>query len=159
MKKGIVFTAAFRILGIVVLILGVRMMGEGIYNYINEHHQADWINTTAYVIDVEKEYSNTTRNRHTSYDITYEYTVDGNTYTDTLYNRGKPMDYDDEISIKYDPESPENSTNILKPSVHNLIIFIIFSIILTTVGFFLSGLWAFIQRLCEKNEPKEEYLP
>lgn len=69
------------------------------------------------------------------------------------------MDYDDEISIKYDPESPENSTNILKPSVHNLIIFIIFSIILTTVGFFLSGLWAFIQRLREKNEPEEEYLP
>ena len=49
MKKGTIFTALFRIMGIVVLVLGIRMVGEGIYNYIDEHHQKDWIPTTAYV--------------------------------------------------------------------------------------------------------------
>ena len=35
-------------MGIIVLILGIQMSGEGIYNYINEHNQKDWISATAY---------------------------------------------------------------------------------------------------------------
>lgn len=46
-------------MGIIVLILGIRMIGEGIYNYIDEHNQKDWISTTAYVIDISSEYSGT----------------------------------------------------------------------------------------------------
>lgn len=48
MKKGTIFTMLFRIMGIIVLILGIQMIGEGIYNYINEHNQKDWISATAY---------------------------------------------------------------------------------------------------------------
>lgn len=142
------------------LILGIRMIGEGIYNYIDEHHQADWVSTTAYVIDISSEYSRSTRNRSVHYNITYQYEVNGAKYSDTLYNRGKPMGIGDTVKIKYNPNVPEKSTDILKPSVYNLAIFLIFGVILTTVGFFLSGTWALIHKIRRRGEPEEEeYLP
>lgn len=142
------------------LILGIRMIGEGIYNYIDEHHQADWISTTAYVIDISSEYSGTRGNRSVNYDITYQYDVNGEKYSDTLYNRSSPKGIGDTVKIKYDPNSPEKSTDILKPSVYNLAIFLIFGVILTTVGFFLSGTWALIHKIRRRGEPEEEeYLP
>ena len=41
--KNIFFKLTFRIVGIITLILGFWMIGEGICNYINEHEQKDWI--------------------------------------------------------------------------------------------------------------------
>ncbi|MEG1725804.1 MAG: DUF3592 domain-containing protein [Anaerovoracaceae bacterium] len=160
MKKGIIFTTLFRIMGIIVLILGIRMVGEGIYNYIGEHNQKDWVSTTAYVIDISNDYSGTRQNRSVDYDITYQYEVDGKEYSDKLYNRGKPMGFGDTIKIKYDPDTPKNSTDILVPSLENLIIFLVFGVILTTIGFFLSGAWSLIRRIQRRGEPEdEEILP
>lgn len=138
------------------LILGIRMVGEGIYNYIDEHDQKDWVYTTAYVIDISSEYSGTRHNQHVDYDITYQYEVDGKEYSDKLYNRGKPMELGGKIKIRYDPEAPEKSTDILKPSIYNLIIVLVFGVILTTIGFFLSGTWALIRRIRRRGEPAEE---
>lgn len=159
-KKSIIFTAVFRIMGIVVLILGIRMVGEGVYNYINEHNQSDWISTTAYVVDVSSDYTGSLHNRSVNYDITYQYEVDSKKYTDKLYNRGKAMELGDTVKIKYDPNAPECSTDILVPSVKNLIIFLVFGAVLTTIGFFLSGLWALIHKIRRRREPEEkEVLP
>lgn len=143
-------------MGIIVLILGIRMIGEGIYNYIDEHNQKDWVSTTAYVIDISSEHSGIRHNQHVNYDITYQYEVDGNQYSDKLYNRGKPMGLGDKIKIKYDPAAPEKSTDILKPSIYNLIIFLAFGVVLTIVGFFLSGTWALIHKIRRRGEPEEE---
>ena len=160
MKKGTIFTILFRIMGIVVLIFGIRMIGEGIYNYVDEHNQKDWISTTAYVIDISSEYSGTRHNRHINYDITYQYEVDGNQYSNKLYNRSKAMGINDKIKIKYNPDEPENSTDILAPSVKNLILFLVFGVIFITIGFFLSGAWALIRKIQHKGEPEEkEILP
>ena len=43
MKKvsATIFVAIFRVFGIIVLFLGIRMIGAGIYNYIDEHNQQD----------------------------------------------------------------------------------------------------------------------
>lgn len=135
-KKSFIFTAVFRIMGIVVLILGIRMVGEGVYNYINEHNQSDWISTTAYVVDISSGYTGFLKNRSVKYDITYQYEVDSKEYTDKLYNRSKPMELGDTVKIKYDPNAHECSTYILVPSVKNLIIFLVFGAVLTTIGFF-----------------------
>lgn len=159
MKKGIIFTALFRIMGIIVFILGIRMVDEGIYNYIEEHGQKDWILTTASVIDISSEYSGARRSRSISYDITYQYEAEGNQYSDKLYNRGHAMRLGDQIKIKYDPHAPDNSTDILAPSIKNLIIFLVFGAIFTTIGFFLSGIWALIRKIRQKGEPEEEILP
>lgn len=160
MKKGTVFTALFNIMGMIVLMLGIRMVGEGIYNYIDEHNQKDWIFTTASVIDISSEYSGTRHNQHVDYDITYQYEVDGNKYSDKLYNRSEAMGLGDKIKIKYNPDEPENSTDILAPSVKNLIIFLAFGAIFITIGFFLSGAWALIRKIRRKGKPEEkEILP
>lgn len=146
----------FRIMGIIVLILGIRMVGEGIYNYIEEHNQKDWISTTAYVIDISSAYSGTRRHQDVDYDITYQYEADGRKYSDKLYNRSKAMGLGDKIKIKYDPHAPENSTDILAPSVKNLILFLVFGAIFITIGFFLSGAWALLHKIRRKGEPEEE---
>lgn len=57
MKKGTVFTILFRLLGIIALISGIRLIGGGIYNYVDEHNRKDWVPTIAYVTDVSGEYS------------------------------------------------------------------------------------------------------
>ena len=47
--QGFLFLAIFRIMGILVLVLGIRMVGEGIFNYIAEWHQQDWVPAAAWV--------------------------------------------------------------------------------------------------------------
>ncbi len=150
--------ALFRIMGIIVLILGIRMAGEGIYHYIDENHQKDWIPATAYVVDISSEYSSssTRYGGRIRYEITYQYEVDGKEYSDKLYNRSRVMGLGDKIKIKYDPTAPEDSTDILSPSLYNLIVFLVSGAIFVTMGFFLSGAWALIRKIRRRGEPEEE---
>ena len=160
MKKlsGTIFVLLFRIFGIVVLFLGIRMIGEGVYNYIDEHNQQDWISTTAYVVDISSEYSSSSRKNSSRvrYDITYQYEVDGEKYSDILHNRDKALGLGTAISIKYDPEMPSDSTDILKPSLHNLIVFLVFGTMIATAGFFLSGAWVLIRKIRRRGKTSEE---
>ena len=159
-EKRTIFTVLIRIMGIAILIWGIRLVGNGIYNYIDEHNQKDWVFTTASVIDISSEYSSSRHNRYVKYEITYQYEVDGNKYSDQLYNQSKAMLIGDKIKIKYDPEAPEKSTDILKPSIKNLIVFLVFGVILTIIGFFISGTWALIHKIRRRGEPEEkEVLP
>ena len=66
------------------------------------------------------------------------------------------MEIGDEVEIKYDPDAPQDSTDILKPSVKNLIVFLIAGVMFTTAGFFLSGVWALLQKIRHRGEPEEE---
>lgn len=160
MKKqpGKIFMLLFRIFGIIVLILGIRLIGEGVYNYIDEHNQQDWISTTAHVVDISSEYSSSSRKNSSRvrYDIIYQYEVDGKEYSDILHNRDKALGLGTAINIKYNPDAPEESTDILKPSLHNLIVFLVFGIMITTAGFFLSGAWALIRKIRRIGQPEEE---
>lgn len=155
--KNTIFIIIFRIFGIFILIQGIRMVGEGVYNYIDEHNQQDWISATAYVVDISSEYSSSWKHSsRVSYDITYQYEVDGEKYSDILYNRDKALGLGTPVSIKYDPDTPSDSTDILKPSLNNLIIFLVFGTLMATLGFFLSGAWALIRRIRRRGEPEEE---
>lgn len=160
MKKvsATIFVAIFRVFGIIVLFLGIRLIGEGIYNYIDEHNQQDWVSTTAYVVDISSEYSSSSRKNSSRvrYDITYQYEVDGEKYSDILYNRDKALGLGTAISIKYDPEIPSDSTDILKPSLHNLIVFFVLGSMIATAGFFLSGAWVLIRKIRRRGQPEEE---
>lgn len=145
-------------MGIVVLILGIRLIGEGVWNYIAEHKQMDWIPVNAEVIDISAEYRSSANRGggRVDYDITYQYEVNGEKYSDKLYNRSKPMGIGDKVKIKYDPDAPKNSTDILSPSLHNLTVFLVFGVLLTAVGFFLSGAWALICKIRRRGKPPEE---
>lgn len=123
------------------------MVCEGFFNYIDEHNQKDWIITTAYVIDISSGYSSSRRNRGVIYNITYQYEVNGKEYSDKLYNRSLAMGLGDKIKAKYVPNAPGNSTDILAPSLKNLIIFLVFGAIFITTGFFFSGVWVLIRKI------------
>ena len=112
------------------------------------------------ISDILSEYSGTHHNRHVNYDITYQYEVDGNKYFDMLYNRSKAMELGDKIKIKYNPSEPESSTDILTPSIKNLVPFLASGTIFITIGFFLSGARVLTCKIRHKGEMKEkEILP
>lgn len=156
-----IFAVVIRLIGIFILIQGVWMIGEGIYNHIDEHNQQDWVTTNAYVIDISSEYSHSIKRRsHVHYDITYQYEVDGKSYSDILYNRNRAIALGEGIKIKYDPDAPENSTNIMEPSLHNLIVFLLFGTLMAVLGFFMSGIWTLIRKMRRHGQPEdEEILP
>lgn len=159
--KDKIFIAVFRVAGVILLLLGIRMMAEGVLNYIDEHCQEDWVTQTAYVIDVSDEYrSGGGRHRsRTVYDITYQYEVDGESYTGRIFNQSKPLSRGDAVTIKYDPSSPESSTYILKPYMGALILFFAVGAMMTAAGFFMTGLWALIRRIRGGEDDGEEELP
>lgn len=156
--KNIFFTLTFRIVGIITLILGFRMIGEGICNYINENDQKDWIATYATITDIQSKYSDFPSDRYNdlSYDITYQYEVKGKVYSDILYNRSKPLLLGNSVKIKYDSDAPENSTDILVPSFNNLVVFLVVGSMMSIIGFFISGLWALIHKIRRRGMPEEE---
>ena len=160
MKKGIIFQIFLRLFGILILFIGIRMIGEGIYNYINEHTQKDWITIYAEVSDISSEYSRTWSRHgshsHVSYDITYQYEVDGQEYSGMLYNRVEPMALGEKVKIKYDPNAPEDSNYILSPSIYNMIILLICGSVFTTIGYFMSGTWVLLRKIRRKDQPEEE---
>ena len=66
----------------------------------------------------------------------------------------------DKIKIKYNPSEPESSTDILTPSIKNLVPFLASGTIFITIGFFLSGARALTCKIQHKGEMKEkEILP
>ena len=163
MKRNTIIRFVARIVGVVILIVGIRMIAEGTINYIDQHQQNDWIVINAEVTDVSSRLRNTksqNKQRSTVYDITYEYEVDGEVYSDEIRSQPTPRLVGDDIKIKYNPDVPEESTISLSPSISDLLVFVIFGLIFSTLGFFLSGAFALIRKLIRKGKPEEqEVLP
>lgn len=163
MKRNTIIRIVARIVGIVILIVGIRMIAEGTITYIEQHQQNDWIVIDAEVTDVSSRLRNTKsqhKQRSTVYDITYEYEVDGEFYSDEIRSQPTPRLVGDDITIKYNPVAPEESTTSLSPSISDLLVFVIFGLIFSILGFFLSGAFALIRKLIRKGKPEEqEVLP
>lgn len=163
MKRNAIIRFVARIVGIVILIVGIRMIAEGTITYIEQHQQNDWVVITAEVTDVSSRLRNTKsqhKQRSTVYDITYEYEVDGEIFSDEIRSQPTPRLVGDDIKIKYNPDAPEESTTSLSPSISSLLVFVVFGLTFTTLGFFLSGAFALIRKLIRKGKPEEqEVLP
>ncbi len=163
MKRNTIIRFVARIVGIVILIVGIRMIAEGTITYIEQHQQNDWVVIDAEVTDVSSRLRNTKsqhKQRSTVYDITYAYEVDGEAYSDEIRSQPTPRLVGDDIKIKYNPDAPEESTTSLSPSISDLLVFVIFGLILSTLGFFLSGAFALIRKLIRKGKPEvQEVLP
>ena len=115
--------AYFRIMGLVMLIVGIGLIADGIGNYVDQSRQKDWITTSATVTDVSSEEgsSSSLHNSHITYYImTYEYVVDGKTYTGRTGRMSSPRLIGTVITVKYDPEMPEENTAILSPNTEIL---------------------------------------
>lgn len=160
-KQNRKFPLYFRLMGLVMLIVGIGLIADGIGNYVDQSRQKDWITTSATVTDVSSEEgsSSSLHNSHITYYImTYEYVVDGKTYTGSTGRMSSPRLVGDTITVKYDPEMPEENTAILSPNTRDLVVLLILGTAIAVVGFFLSGMPELFRNLLRKKhteEPKE----
>lgn len=105
----------FRFMGLVMLIVGIGLIVDGIGDYADQSHQKDWISIEATVTDVSSQvvrYPTKGRSR-TYYTIVYEYEANGEIYTGSIGHLLSPRLVGDTITVKYDPEMPEENTTIL----------------------------------------------
>ena len=162
-KQNRKFSLYFRIMGLVMLIVGIGLIVDGIGNYVDQSRQKDWITTSATVTDVSSEVVSSSPGRHgsnssTYYIMAYEYAVDGETYTGRTGRMSSPRLIGTVITVKYNPEVPEENTAILSPNTHNLLVLLILGTAIAVVGFFLSGGVELFRNLLRKKhteEPKE----
>lgn len=152
--------AYFRIMGYVMMIVGIGLIVDGIGDYADQSHQKDWISIEATVTDVSSQvvrYPTKGRSR-TYYTIVYEYEANGEIYTGSIGHLLSPRLVGDTITVKYDPEMPEENTTILSPNTRDLVTLLILGTAIAVVGFFLSGGLELFRNLLRKKhteEPKE----
>lgn len=155
--------AYFRFMGYVMMIVGIVLIVNGIKDYAEQSRQKDWIPIEATVTDVSSEVVRSSTGRHgsnssTYYIMAYEYAVDGETYTGRTGRMSSPRLIGTVITVKYNPEVPEENTAILSPNTHDLVVLLILGTAIAVVGFFLSGGVELFRNLLRKKhteEPKE----
>ena len=159
-KQNRKFSLYFRIMGLVMLIVGIGLIADGIGNYVDQSRQKGWITTAATVTDASSQvvrYPTKGRSR-TYYTIVYEYEANGEIYTGSIGHLLSPRLVGDTITVKYDPEMPEENTTILSPNTRDLVTLLILGTAIAVVGFFLSGGVELFRNLLRKKhteEPKE----
>lgn len=159
-KQNRKFSLYFRIMGLVMLIVGIGLIADGIGNYVDQSRQKGWITTAATVTDASSQvvrYPTKGRSR-TYYTIVYEYEANGEIYTGSIGHLLSPRLVGDTITVKYDPEMPEENTTILSPNTRDLVTLLILGTAMAVAGFFLSGMPELFRNLLRKKhteEPKE----
>lgn len=150
--------AYFRFMGYVMMIVGIGLIADGIGNYVDQSRQKDWISIEATVTDVssEEDTSSTLHSSHSTYYImAYEYAVDGETYTGRTGRMSSPRLIGTAITVKYNPEMPEENTAILSPNTHNLVVLLILGTAIAVVGFYLSGVLELLRNLLRKKHTEK----
>ena len=151
----------FRFMGYVMMIVGIGLIVDGIGNYVDQSRQKGWITTAATVTDVSSEEgsSSSLHNSHITYYImTYEYVVDGETYTGRTGRMSSPRLIGTVITVKYNPEVPEENTAILSPNTRDLVVLLILGTAIAAVGVYLSGVIGLVREFLQKGrteKPKE----
>lgn len=144
--------AYFRFMGYVMMIVGIYLIVNGIKDYAEQSRQNDWLTTQATVTDVSSEEgsSSSLHNSHITYYImTYEYAVDGETYTGRTGRMSSPRLIGTVITVKYDPEMPEENTAILSPNTRDLLVLLILGTAIAVAGFSSPGCWSYFAAFCE----------
>jgi len=148
----------FRFMGYLMMIVGVYLLVGGIGDYAEQSSQNDWISTEATVTDVSSEVVSSSPPHSSSttyYIMAYEYAVDGETYTGRTGRMSSPRLVGTVITVKYNPEVPEENTEILSPNTHNLVVLLILGTAIAVVGFFLSGVLELLRSLLRKKHTEE----
>ena len=151
----------FRFMGYLMMIVGVYLLVGGIGDYAEQSRQNDWISTEATVTDVSSEVVSSSPPHSSSttyYIMAYEYAVDGETYTGRTGRMSSPRLIGTVITVKYNPEVPEENTAILSPNTHNLVVLLILGTAIAAVGVYLSGVIGLVREFLQKGrteKPKE----
>ena len=160
-KQYKTFFARFRFIGYVLMIVGIYLIVNGIKDYAEQSRQNDWLTTQATVTDVSSHVvrSHGSGNRSsTYYTLVYEYTVNRETYTGKSGQLSSPRLVGDVITVKYDPEAPEESTTTLSPHTRDLVVLLVLGTAIAAVGVYLSGVIGLVREFLQKGrteKPKE----
>ncbi|MBR1751180.1 MAG: DUF3592 domain-containing protein [Ruminococcus sp.] len=94
------------IIGIVVIIASIVFL---VVSYVTTQ---DYVEITAKVISMEYDPSATTDDDGVTqdYDVTFEYEVDGKTYTATYDCNESDYSIGDEVKLNYDPDKPQDTS-------------------------------------------------
>ena len=142
------------VMGIVMMIAGIRLLVMGVDNFIQPIRHAGWVTTSANVTDISETVikNNFFRNKRTNihYTWTYEYVVDGTHYTGEFGPLANSVMVGKSIQIKYDPDAPENSTGFIKQSFSDIVLAVI-GLVVAVVGFFLSGAFALLRKALRRD--------
>ena len=142
------------VMGIVMMIAGIRLLVMGVDNFIQPIRHADWVTTSANVTDISETVikNNFFRNKRTNihYTWTYEYVVDGTHYTGEFGPLANSVMVGKSIQIKYDPDAPENSTGFIKQSFSDIVLAVI-GLVVAVLGFFLSGAFALLRKALRRD--------
>ena len=144
----------FRFMGYVMMIVGIYLIVNGIKDYAEQSRQNDWLTTQATVTDVSSHvvrFHGSGNRSRTYYTLVYEYTVNGETYTGKSGQLSSPRLVGDVITVKYDPEAPEESTTTLSPHTRDLVVLLILGTAIAAVGVFLSGVIGLVRELLQKG--------
>ena len=153
-KQYKTFFARFRFIGYVLMIAGIYLIVNGIKDYAEQSRQNDWLTTQATVTDVSSHVvrSHGSGNRSsTYYTLVYEYTVNGENYTGKSGQLSSPRLVGDVITVKYDPEAPEESTTTLSPHTRDLVVLLVLGTAIAAVGVYLSGVIGLVRELLQKG--------
>lgn len=153
-KQYKTFFARFRFIGYVLMIAGIYLIVNGIKDYTEQSRQNDWLTTQATVTDVSSHVvrSHGSGNRSsTYYTLVYEYTVNGENYTGKSGQLSSPRLVGDVITVKYDPEAPEESTTTLSPHTRDLVVLLVLGTAIAAVGVYLSGVIGLVRELLQKG--------
>lgn len=152
----------FRFMGYVMMLVGVYLLVGGIGDYADQTRQNDWIPIEATVTDVSSEVVSSSPPHSSSttyYIMAYEYAVNGETYTGRTGRMSSPRLVGDTITVKYDPEMPEENTATLSPNTHNLVVLLILGTAIAVVGFYLSGVLELLRKLLRKGRTEKPKKP
>lgn len=160
-KQYKTFFARFRFIGYVLMIVGIYLIVNGIKDYAEQSRQNDWLTTQATVTDVSSHvvrFHGSGNRSSTYYTLVYEYTVNGENYTGKSGQLSSPRLVGDVITVKYDPEAPEESTTTLSPHTRDLLVLLILGTTIAVVGVYLSGVIGLVREFLQKGrteKPKE----
>lgn len=119
-KQAITKLPAFTITAaLIFFIASFITFWNGPINYQEQTEQLDWTVTDAtvsYVYEYFDAFHTQNGRGRTLYDIHYEYYVDEQIYTGIIEEQHSPKKEGDSITIKFNPQNPEENTLILKPS-------------------------------------------
>lgn len=137
LKLGVLMGWIFMAIALMNLVSGIKL-------YTRQLQQRDWIVTQAVVTQVTQKIRSSGTRRHrthtTYYYADYLYTIDGTDFTGTT---GASVTYrvtGEKLPVKYDPDRPDDSTEVLEPQTTDLVINLGACVFFGGLGFLMSGL-------------------
>lgn len=131
-----------KIVGIALLIASIYFIVQQISVFVVQINQKNWPVTTAIVDSVEERINpyTSTNSEATVYYIFYDYYVGEDGYYGISIVPKQNKVPGDTFEIKYDPEFPQITTEIMEPQIAKLIINIILLFVIAYAGLRISGI-------------------